>query len=305
MLEFGNNIRDNNNDTIDINTSRNNESSFQDQLNRTQNNNDNTEGINFNHNDINNQYSSGSEIENSSIDNISLDNSANSSNLNKKKYILLGLALITIFIITIIVVNIMSQEDDGSSQLIENYGEKKENILDNIDPEEKYKEIIAQGEQSLKEKNDYEDFLESIEEPTFDDKKISENIEYTNTFQNIPPPVEINIPEKVVEKPVVENLDKLFKAPKPIGKKEEYKAKEISTTGYFVQLSSFSKFPTRSYLSNIDKKGYSFKIVEVDVKGKTYHRILIGPYETKSKLRSKLSKIRADLNSPSAFLYNK
>ena len=73
--------------------------------------------------------------------------------------------------------------------------------------------------------------------------------------------------------------------------------------GSFIQLGAFSKYPSKAYLNNIQSKGYAVKIHKVEINGKFYHKLLIGPYKTQKESRSNLSKIRKDLKSPKAFIY--
>ena len=152
------------------------EAFFQDELNKTQNNHD-EEGL----------------------DNISLNDSIENKT-DKKKYILLGLALLTVFIITIVVVNFMSNVNDDSSNLLENDSIAQDNILENINPEQKYKEIIEKRAEILKQ-DEKITYTESV--------KSQEPVSSTNELKEIKK-------EKAVSKEVVIKKQKeLTKLPVP------------------------------------------------------------------------------------------
>ncbi|MBT3279939.1 MAG: SPOR domain-containing protein [Campylobacteraceae bacterium] len=237
------------------------EAFFQDELNKTQNNHD-EEGL----------------------DNISLNDSIENKT-DKKKYILLGLALLTVFIITIVVVNFMSNVNDDSSNLLENDSIAQDNILENINPEQKYKEIIEKRAEILKQ-DEKITYTESV--------KSQEPVSSTNELKEIKK-------EKAVSKEVVIKKQKeLTKLPVPT---EVAISNLNKLNGSFIQLGAFSKYPSKAYLNNIQSKGYAVKIHKVEINGKFYHKLLIGPYKTQKESRSNLSKIRKDLKSPKAFIY--
>ena len=61
--------------------------------------------------------------------------------------------------------------------------------------------------------------------------------------------------------------------------------------GYFIQVGSFTKKPSDNYLNDITKKGYTYKIHQVEVKGKTFNKLLIGTYPTHDSAKQNLEKV--------------
>jgi DedD protein len=215
------------------------------------------------------------------LNNISLDNSQDTS--DKKKYLLLGIALITVFIITIVVVNFMSNVNNDTSNLIESNTLNQDNILENINPEQRYQEIIEKRAQIL-QKEEVVTYTEAV--------KVEEPISSTQVVEeNIPAPLE---KAKKIEK------KKVFKVPTP---EATIFSTSTQLTGSYVQLGAFSKYPTKSYLDSIKSKGYAYKVHKVEVNGKLYHKVLIGPFENQKASRKQLLQIRKDLKSPKAFIY--
>jgi len=80
------------------------------------------------------------------------------------------------------------------------------------------------------------------------------------------------------------------------------KSTVVSKSGYFVQVGAFSKAPSKKYLDNIKSHGYSYKLHKVEVKGKNYTKVLIGPYKGRSLATNNMAKIKAKLGITSAFV---
>lgn len=72
--------------------------------------------------------------------------------------------------------------------------------------------------------------------------------------------------------------------------------------GYFIQVGSFTKKPSDNYLNDIAKKGYTYKIHQVEVKGKTFNKLLIGTYPTHDAAKQNLEKVKKDLKAPGAYI---
>ena len=72
--------------------------------------------------------------------------------------------------------------------------------------------------------------------------------------------------------------------------------------GYFVQIGAFSKRPSESYLNSITKEGFKYKVIQEEVKGTMYNKLLIGPYSSSSTAASSVSSIKEKLNVTSAFV---
>ncbi len=218
------------------------------------------------------------------LSNISLTDSNEDGNANNKKYILLAIALVLLFAITIIIIRFISNSNNDT--LIEDTSVntiKQDNILEGIDPEQKYREIIQKRVETLKQ----EEQLKAIE--------AKEDIKMNAPIVTDTEDIQDSVPTKQDKK-----REKEFKAPTA---KTVILNSSNKLDGSFIQLGAFSNYPKKQYINNIKDKNYDVVIHKVEVNGKYYHKVLIGPFESQQVSRSKLSTIREELNSPKAFIY--
>ncbi len=215
------------------------------------------------------------------LTNISLSDSDTNENTNKKKYLLLGTALVTLFVVTILIVKFMSNINEDPLILDEKSSIAQDNILENIDAQQRYQEIIEKRVETLKK----EEELKALETP----KDIKMEAPIVSDIKEDPKPVKVETKPKK-QSPIV--------SAKPTNLVEQNQL-----IGSYIQLGAFSKYPSKKFISNIESKNYSVKIYQVEVNGKSYHKVLIGPYETQKESRSKLNTIRKEFKSPKAFIY--
>lgn len=267
---------------------------------------------------------------------IKLDPDANSS--NKKKYIILIAALILLFIITIVIIRIISNNQEESKLSQNNVNTQtieKDNQLDKIKTNEEYEKIIEKEDEKLdftKERTTLEKKEIILPEPVKEEppvkietKKVDEPKKDLFGLTKDTPEVKTQEPVKQAEKTVEKTVEKTIEKKreeakkafqsieKPQAKKQVVAAPEVTNfvkkegtvsaaKGYFIQIGSFSKKPSDSYLNNITKKGYKYKIHQTDVKGKTYNKVLIGVYTSYNEAKQKLSSVKKDLNAPGAYI---
>jgi len=72
--------------------------------------------------------------------------------------------------------------------------------------------------------------------------------------------------------------------------------------GFFVQIGAFSKKPDSKYLQNISKNGFSYKVVQQNVNGKLFNKILIGPYNSRATANNNVTSIKSKLNVQNTFV---
>ncbi len=188
-----------------------------------------------------------------------------------KKYIILSLTFLAIFTTTIVVANYILNKNSKSMNILDTT-KSQDKIIDNVNIEQRYKEIIERGTEILNKEE-----IVSYQESN-DTVKQHEDIT-SNTI------------EKVTKK--------VFKVPTS-------EATIFSTTalsGSYIQLGAFLKYPDLSYLNSMKLKGYKYQVYKVQVNGKFYHKVLIGPYSTQEESRLDLPQVRQDLQSSKAFIY--
>ncbi|QOP41580.1 SPOR domain-containing protein [Sulfurimonas marina] len=208
----------------------------------------------------------------------------NSSSGSSKKMVL---AIATLGIILIAVVTIM--KSCGS----DNINGAPQSVI----PPKPQQNIVEQDTESISEqttKNDEPLFeeVEVIEDDSVDDAdldKIAQKLKEESkeeVVQPQPKPVEEPKVTKTVVKPT----------PKPVTQKA------VSTTSYYIQVGSFTKFePNQKFLQSITKLGYQYMYHKVRVNNKTLNKVLVGPFSTEQEARDARRVLRSKVE-PGAFL---
>lgn len=242
-------------------------------------------------------------------------------NKTKKKYIILGFGLILLFIITILVIRLISNSE--TKEKLENINPQTnaivtDKILDKIDTNEEYQKVI--------------DRKNALDEVAKLEKAKSENMEINipNEAAITPTPIVIDTPKPKVEpKRDLFGLDKTETQvkkviekkiePKKIVKKEvqvqvkkqtiiepakqtNFTQKTATVSGYFVQIGAFTKAPSKALVNDIVKKGYNYKVHQMNIKGKLYNKVLIGAYPSREVALKDIEKIRKDFKNPNAYI---
>ncbi|MEA3314552.1 MAG: SPOR domain-containing protein [Campylobacterota bacterium] len=78
--------------------------------------------------------------------------------------------------------------------------------------------------------------------------------------------------------------------------------KPSNLAGYYIQIGAFSKKPNQSFKNNILRKGFNYQIYEVNVKGKIFYKVLIGPYPVKSLALKVISDVKKEFNNQNAYI---
>jgi len=234
-----------------------------------------------------------------------------SNEQNKKKYLILGLILVILFLLTVIIIRLLTNDspNENDSFTKESNQDAQESVQsENI--EEQYQKIINEKLKNIKEENQKAQAIDEKVEENLDLKKIEEK---ELVVEPTIPETKPDVFEVKKEEPVVVPQKKQ-PAPKPVVKKTEPKkvVKPVASTtsstitskpkGTFVQIGAFSKMPSVKYLNNIKSKGYSYKIYKVSINGKMFHKILIGPYNSRGQARLATDDIKKKLNVSGAFI---
>lgn len=241
-----------------------------------------------------------------------------SNDQNKKKYLILGLVLVILFLLTIIIIRLLtgdSVSDDSFSKTQEVQSEK---IAQNGNIEEQYQKIINEKLNTIKEEKEKETAIEEkIEEELnlekLEKKELAEEVEETkpDVFEVKEKQIEEKTPEKVVlktpkpkkvVKKVVEKVKPKKIVKKVVKKTNPQNAVTTKPKGTFIQIGAFSKIPNAKYLNNITSKGFSYKIYKVTINNKLFHKVLIGPYNSKGQATLAKENVKKKLGHSGAFV---
>jgi DedD protein len=244
------------------------------------------------------------------VEDILLDTTKSSE--NKKKYIMLGFGLVLLFIITVLVIRLISNSDTESQlgNISDNKSEvTKDDILNKIDTNEEYQKVIdrkiALDESKVlieKEKKE----LNALVIPSSDADNVPLVIDTPKS--NTKPKRDLFGLDKKTQSTVEKPVKKVVKTtPKksvviPPAKETNFTKKATSVSGYYIQIGAFTKEPSKSLLTSITSKGYSYKVHQLTIKGRLYNKVLIGSYNTRAEATKKLSQVKLDFKNPNAYI---
>ncbi len=257
---------------------------------------------------------------------IMLGKHTNSNELNKKKYLVLGLILVILFLLTIIIIRLLTSDSSSNNSFAKYKNENVQNILENENIEEEYQKIINEKLKNIKEENIKEEKRQEIKNEKIVDEKLNlkviekneQIIEQTEVIKadmfntkNIYTPSkkvareEVKFTKIIKEAKIIkkEKTKKVLK--KAINKSKNNKVLSLSFNkpkGTFVQIGAFSKIPTNKYLSSITKHGFKYKIYKIKIKNKIFHKLLIGPYNSREQAKLETDNIKKKLNISSTFI---
>ena len=285
-------------------------------------------------NNLNSAYNSSLNSEASDIDrlrNMQFDNNSNhefdnlmlnqqvSQEDNKKKYLILGIVLVVLFLLTIIIIKLLtgdSKKDDPfttnnqSSSSMKTLSENSNNIEDRYQRilEDRVKKDVAEPTPMQASTTDSK--LDSIKEDTqvatndikADNENIISNETIDETIRKIEEKKAAPKTPKVTQEPKAETQSKKSIRDLVEGTSNTKASTSSSASGYFVQIGAFSKTPSQSYLNSISKEGFEYKVIQEDVKGTLYNKVLIGPYSSKTAAQRDMNSIKNRLNIKSAFV---
>ncbi|WP_419764238.1 MAG: SPOR domain-containing protein [Arcobacter sp.] len=258
----------------------------------------------------------------SELDDILLGANNSSQNKdNKKKYIILGLVLAVLFLITIIIFRLLDNESNIDDSLAENKETipQDKQLGDNIEQQyqkivnEKLKSIEALNKKTEEEKKEISEAmnLNNIQKeekkvvlPETSTKDIQKAQELKKDIFNVEAE-KAEKPKQIVKKATPKP------APKPVVKKEVKKpavntsfknASSSKPSGTFIQVGAFSKNIDKEYMDNLRNSRLNYQLYKVDVKGTTFTKVLVGPYNSRNDAVNNMNSVKAKLNIKSAFI---
>ena len=121
---------------------------------------------------------------------------------------------------------------------------------------------------------------------------------------SIAPKIEI---EPIKEEPTPVKISDLFNEKAANNQQEKNPIVNIptieeNTNLYYIQVGSFSKTPSKRFLSIIHKSGFTYSITKASTNG--IKKLLIGPYQTRSEIATVLTQVKDRINK-SAFIIKK
>ena len=213
-------------------------------------------------------------------------NKGTSANNNKK----IILAVATLGVILIIVVMLMnSLTSTGTDNLPQTPipPEPRAQESKNINDEPLFEEVEVTEEESQPSDN-----LDEIARKL---KVESQELE-AQEVEIIEEPVIVQAKPKAV----VKTTPKVKVTPKAVTQKSTPSGAFKSY--YYIQVGSFSKYaPNKKFLSSIGNLGYKYKFHKISKNGKTYNKVLVGPFKSSVTAKDARRVLRAKVE-PGAFL---
>ena len=246
---------------------------------------------------------------------------------NKKKYLILGIVLVVLFLLTIIIIRLLTSDskkedpftsNNQSSSEMKTLSENSGNIEDRyqriLDDKAKKDSTEPVVNQQINTSNDRLDMIKETKE----EAKLAQNENFSDS--SIPNETLDETIKKIEEKK--QNPKTSETTPSASTKTQAEPKKSIrdlvegnatakSTTqeatggsGYFIQIGAFSKRPSEAYLKNITNQGFKYKVIQEDVKGSTFNKLLIGPYSSRAAASNDVSAVKNKLNIQNTFIVN-
>ena len=210
-----------------------------------------------------------------------------SKKLNLKKLLLAIAVLLLVLIIIILVTKSLVQPEE----------KKMTSVI--LPPEPIDKPVMNKREEPL-----FEDIPIPIEDEKKDTKidEVIGKIKKKATKQEEPIYDEISIPvdeeeekkEPVYSKPISKNIEQ--PKPKPVPKPVP-KQKKFTHGNYYIQVGAFFNYPPdKKFLNSIKKENLSYEIITATKNGKTYKKVIVGPYPSRKEAKNDLPIIKKRIN---------
>lgn len=228
------------------------------------------------------------------LDDIRLNKNSN----NKQKYILFGFTLILLFLITILIIKLISEPQTSN------------NFTDEKIIEEETQEIITQdATKSFIDKNvnnslDINKIIQAEDNSQLQQENKPENTNKATKESDIfgieqvsPTKLDTNIEiskQKVLQESPIKEIT--FQETKVDDQIKKSTTKQKINKGYYMQVGAFTKYPDKKLLNKLKINGYTVIIHKMEVKGKLYNKVLIGPYKSKSEANINLPYVKETIN---------
>ncbi len=216
--------------------------------------------------------------------------------MKAKRILIIVALLIVVFLVVLVVMRVVNKpvEQNNTTKLIlpPNPTQK---VVETKKEDDLFKQVPIVEEEDKKES--FEEMVKSLKA-----KEIEKQ-------ENLIPQVEET--KKVIETVKVQEKPKQITSPKitkPAVKPSQVKApsnisSSLATTGVYIQVGATSRAtPDKKFLAKLASKSYEYRLLPIDVKGTKVTKILIGPFNTTTNAKAKLSDIKTNINKD-AFIY--
>ena len=221
------------------------------------------------------------------LDDLIIDN-INPKNTKTKSFLTIIALAIIVLIVAIVLTKIVLKKPHNDLLL-------KEDTSEMISPEL----TLTQTEEAHVQKP-------TIQKPAVQKPKI------TTPSLDKPEPIKPSIVPKIEIEPIKEEptrvqISDLFNEKATNNQQEKNPIVNIPTIEehtnlYYIQVGSFSKTPSKRFLSIIRKSGFTYSITKASANG--IKKLLIGPYQTRSEIATVLIQVKDRINK-SAFIIEK
>jgi len=203
-----------------------------------------------------------------------INNIADDDN-NMKRYLIIGGGIFAVFIVGIVLAKFLFSTPNDNTKIVvapeTNVKTDKEVELFNSLPVEK--ETENKQDNFVKPKIDDNNKVFAEKEDKFKEALESETIP-----DNTKPIKKVITPKQNIEKPKIQN-----------------------SSNYYIQVAAVTRGEvSKNFLKLITKSGFSYKIIDVDIKGKHIKRVLVGPF-SKEEVKKALIEVKSKISS-SAFI---
>ncbi len=244
---------------------------------------------------------------------ILLEQEDNKTSKAKKMAIFVSVFLL-IFIIVLVIMKLLNSSDNSidQSNIAKRDNAKVVAAAPKEDPLFKQVPIIKDDDKKesfdewvnrLREKEQQKEKQEQALKAEKSVKKVAQDIPIKNVQQKI---VEKKTTKKIQPKKVAQNKtqksvkkpSKLPTIPIPSSPKNVNKSGNI-----YIQVLATTKLePDTKFINKIKTKGFSYRLYKTTIKGKSYLKVLVGPYSSRADAKNSLANVKKALN-PKAFIF--
>ncbi|MDR0666728.1 MAG: SPOR domain-containing protein [Campylobacteraceae bacterium] len=203
-------------------------------------------------------------------------NSKNSTVVKIKRLLVIAILLILLFVVVLLIMKFINKSDEQpQNRLTQTMLEESANIPNTTITHIEESPVLEQTEEIAEENITEEDSIIPTQITVIDEPQISK-----------PPITEIEQPNITPVTPPKQNTT----------------VKNDVKNGWYIQVSSSSNAPAKSFLDNIAKKGYQHHQYKTTVNSKQVIKVLVGPYASDKAARIALLDVKSDI-SKDAFVY--
>ena len=221
-----------------------------------------------------------------------MQNIGGGNDKNLRKYLILGGGVFVLFVIGIVVSKFIFNEPKKNNTAVilppevQKTEKKEDTALFNDIPVENENEF-KKPEVEAKPK----EVVEAVEKVKKEQPKEDVEVAKIEPKSNVKEEVTTELKEEA-KKPAIKKIEKPIKPIKKV----------VEDDKYYIQVAAVTRGePSKKFLKLIEKNGFKYKIVEVNVKGMKIKRVLVGGFKHYSEAKHNLAKVKKKISS-SAFI---